>query len=85
MRINALLRVLAAALLLAALPFAYATADPASEPGSGNSNTVSQPPVETPTTQPGKTPAEGGDNKTEPFIPSESISADSAVSFPVDI
>jgi hypothetical protein len=88
MRTDTLIRVLAPALLLIATSFVQATADPVTAPGSSDSDKPAQPPSETPTTQPGEKSAEGGDNTNTPaeiFVPSESISADSAVSFPVDI
>jgi hypothetical protein len=83
MQIDRTIKLFAAALLLISITFVSATADPVADPNAGNTDTPAQSPSETPTTDPGKTPAEGGDN--QPFIPSETISADSAIAFPVDI
>jgi hypothetical protein len=71
-------------LLLALAPFVSAISDPASAPGGGSP---------APETQTGASSASGSETPArgsavtpaEPFIPSESISADSAISFPVDI
>ena len=86
MRTEKSIKILAAALLLALLAVIRAPADPVGDQSSGNSDTPVQPPSESPTTQPGKTAAEGVDT-TEggEFIPSETISADSAIAFPADI
>jgi hypothetical protein len=83
MQIDKRIKQFAATLLLLLTTFVQAPADPVADPNAGNTDTPAQPPSETPTTNLGKTPAEGGDDK--PFTPSETISADSAIAFPVDI
>ncbi len=87
MRINAGTRAFAAVLLLVLLSFVYAMADPVSEPGSSNPSTPAQLPSDSSISKPGEMSAEGGGNTqpADPFVPSETISADSAISFPVDI
>ncbi len=72
-------------LLLALVPFVQGIADPVSEPGSGNA--AAQPPSDSSISEAGEKSAEGGEKTrpAEPFIPSETISADSAIAFPVDI
>ena len=82
MQIEKTVKLLAAATVLL-LTFAQTPAQPTTDENEGSSQTPEQPRSETPTTQPGKTPAEGRDYK--PFTPSETISADSAIAFPVDI
>jgi hypothetical protein len=68
-------------------PCSRAIADPASDPENGKSGPATE-------TQTGSSDASRNDKPgesdrseapAEPFIPSESVSADSAVSFPVDI
>ncbi len=87
MRINTRTRAFAAVLLLVLLSFVYAMADPVSEPGSSNSTAPAQLPSDSSISEPGEKSAEGGENTrpADPFVPSETISADSAISFPVDI
>ncbi len=87
MQIDARTRAFAAVLLLVLLSFVHAVADPVSEPGSGDSATPAQPPSDSSISEPSEKPAEDGGNTqpADPFIPSETISADSAISFPVDI
>jgi len=87
MRIDARTRAFAAVLLLVLLSFVHAMADPISEPASSNSTTPAQPSSEPSISEPGEKSAEGGENTqpAAPFVPSETISADSAISFPVDI
>ncbi len=87
MRINTRTRAFAAVLLLVLLSFVYAMADPVSEPGSGNSTAPAQLPSDSSISEPGEKSAEGAGNiqPAVPFVPSETISADSAISFPVDI
>ncbi len=74
--------VVALALILASAPghLAGPYADPASKPESGKT-------AESSSESAGKEPAPGGSEPSgpEPFVPSEKISADSAISFPVDI
>lgn len=85
MRNKSRLRVLALVLPLVAAPFIGATADPATQPERGNAGTVTQsrPKSEDPVQKEKSAP--GDESPVDPFIPSETISADSAVSFPVDI
>ncbi len=87
LRIWVLPLVLVSALLLSLVPFIHAMADPASEPESGEQGTSTETQAESSKATRSEQPAEGGSEETptDPFIPSESISADSAVSFPVDI
>lgn len=86
MQIKKRIRFLVAVLLLALLTVVQAQSDPPAAQNEGKSDTPAQPPTETPTTQPGKTRAEGADTPDyQPFTPSETISADSAIAFPVDI
>jgi len=87
MRNDAHTRAFAAVLLLVLLSFVYAMADPVSELGSSNSSTPAQPPSDSSISEPGEKSAEGGGETApaDPFVPSETISADSAISFPVDI
>ena len=83
----ALARVLAMALLLVLVPFIPAIADPASEPERGDPGTTTETQSESSNATRNGEPAEGdaGESPAAPFIPSETISADSAISFPVDI
>ena len=73
--------------LLTAAPVSRALSDPATTP----KGEPAQPAVESPAHSPGATSSEssaagGAEVKpADPFVPSESISADSAISFPVDI
>ncbi|NIM74306.1 MAG: hypothetical protein GTO67_00360 [Gammaproteobacteria bacterium] len=86
-------RIVAAVLLLTA--FGNTPAETPGATNSGNSAMPEQPASETPTTSPGKNRAEGADNSKGgensgdggggEFVPSETISADSAIAFPVDI
>ncbi len=78
---------LALSLLLTLAPFVQGIADPVSEPGSSSSTAPAQRPSDSSISEPGEKSAEGGGNTrpAEPFVPSETVSADSAVSFPVDI
>ena len=74
-------------LLVVLVPCTHAIADPVAAQGSGDPEkaAVTQPEASD-TAQPGKPPPGVGEiSQSEPFIPSETISADSAVSFPVDI
>ena len=74
-------------LLRVLVPCTHAIADPVAAQGSGDpeKSAVTQPEASD-TAQPGKpSPGAGESSPSEPFIPSETISADSAVSFPVDI
>ena len=84
MPINPRAMFLAVSLLLALNFVVHAAEDEASAPIEGSADTPAQPPSETAPTDPGQTRAEGAEN-IKPFTPSESISADSAVAFPVDI
>ncbi len=78
---------LALSLLLTLVPFVQGIADPVSEPGSSNSTAPAQLPSDSSISEPGEKSAEGGGDTrpADPFVPSETISADSAISFPVDI
>ncbi len=87
MRNESRVTALAMALLLVLVPFVHAIAQPASESESGDPGTITETQAESP---PATRNAERGEgvaeeSPAEPFIPSESISADSAISFPVDI
>lgn len=83
-------RAVAPALVLA-LALGYLTAphaDPASQPEAGKTAEPSPRPAnESAEGSAGKESAAGGSEASgpEPFVPSEKISADSAISFPVDI
>ncbi len=87
MRNESRITVLAIALLLVLTPFVGALAQPASGPGSGNPDAATETKAETPPATRDEKRGEGVAEElpAEPFIPSESISADSAISFPVDI
>lgn len=87
MRNKPRIRVLSLVLLLVLTPCIHAIADPVAEPASGNPVTAAETqPEASDTVQQGKPSPGGGEiSPSEPFIPSETISADSAVSFPVDI
>lgn len=79
------------ALVLLALlvwnPFANVYADAATESEGGKSGPVTETQTESSNASRKAEPGESDREETpaEPFIPSESVSADSAVSFPVDI
>lgn len=68
-------------------PLSGASADPASEPESGEPDPVTETQTRSSNAVPSNKSGENDRKETpaEPFIPSESVSADSAVSFPVDI
>ena len=85
MRNKSRLRVLVLVLPLVVVPCIGATADPAIQSQKGNADTVtqSQPKSQAPAEK--EKSAAGEESPVDPFIPSETISADSAVSFPVDI
>ena len=78
--------VLAVAMVCMLAPLAGASADPTATSGNGT-------PVDTEIQADSPSPSSGEETETletvekpaKPFIPSESISADSAISFPVDI
>jgi hypothetical protein len=82
LRIRGAAPALVLALALGCLTPAFA--DPASKPQAGGST---EPPAASTKTSHGSESAAGGAESTgpEPFVPSEKISADSAISFPVDI
>ncbi len=85
MRINFRLAAVSLALPLLLLVVVGAAADPATPPAQGTADTATQ---SKPKEQNQKnTPAQGAGAQppTDSFTPSETISADSAVSFPVDI
>lgn len=81
----ALALALALSLTLGSLPGAHA--DPASKPDAGGAGDTTEQSSGSAEGSAGKASAEGDGESSgpEPFIPSEKISADSAVSFPVDI
>ena len=87
MRNDSRVTALAMALLLVLVPFANAIAQ--TEPGAerGNPGTVTGTEAESPPATRNEERGEGvaEESPAKPFIPSESISADSAISFPVDI
>ncbi len=85
MRNESRIGTLALLLVLALVPFAHAIADPASKPESGEPVTATS--AESSNTVGKEKPAEdsGEESPVDPFVPSETISADSAISFPVDI
>jgi hypothetical protein len=87
MRNKPRIEALSLVLLLVLVPCIHAMADPVAEPGSGNPSTAAETqPEASDTAQPGKpSPGVGEISPSEPFIPSETISTGSAVSFPVDI
>jgi hypothetical protein len=78
---------LALSLLLTLVPFVQGMADPVSEPDSGNATAPGKPPSDSSSTGTGEKSTEASENTqpAAPFIPSETISADSAIAFPVDI
>jgi len=87
MRNESRVTALAIVLLLVLVPFVNAIAQPASGSESGNPGTVTETQAESPPATRNEERGEGvaEESPAEPFIPSESISADSAISFPVDI
>ncbi|GMQ75781.1 MAG: hypothetical protein BMS9Abin01_1039 [Gammaproteobacteria bacterium] len=87
MRNESRVTALVMALLLVLVPFVHAIAQPASESESGNPGRVTETQAESAPATRNEERGEGvaEESPAEPFIPSESISADSAVSFPVDI
>jgi hypothetical protein len=87
MRNESRVTALAIALLSVLVPFVHAVAGPASESESGNPGVVTETQAESPPATRNEERGEGVAEElpAKPFIPSESISADSAISFPVDI
>jgi hypothetical protein len=87
MRNRSRLGVLVLALPLVVAPFAGAIAGPATQPekDGADTQTQSQPKSQNPAEKKKPAGGAGKESPIEPFIPSETISADSAVSFPVDI
>ena len=85
MRNKSRLAVVVLVLPLLLLPGTGAIAGPATQPGQEKDDSAAQPKPKSQSQK--KTPAAGvGEvSPTESFTPSETISADSAVSFPVDI
>lgn len=73
----------ALALMLALLPLSGEAADPESKPAAGDSDAAAQSADESSAVEADE--STGQEQPAEPFVPSESISADSAISFPVDI
>ena len=79
------LRALALVLLLTFAPLPHAQTDPASSP---EGNETGDPGADTPApgrATSGEESSPGDESGPEPFVPTEKISADSAISFPVDI
>ena len=78
---------LALAFLLTATPVTPALSDPQTTAKSGDAQTTGEPPP--PSSGASSTQSPAADDAqvkpADPFVPSESISADSAISFPVDI
>lgn len=76
-----------AALLMAVMSVVSVSADPVVDPGSSDAETAAQSGTDSSAGDRDEKSAAAGDETVpaEPFIPSEKISADSAVSFPVDI
>ncbi len=68
--------------LVLSTPLIAAGDEPAGETPASNKQPTEQ--TETPKPQPESTPAFEGIS-IEPFVPSEKVSADTAVAFPVDI
>ena len=85
MRIEAQARVLVAILLLLMVPSSQVVADPVSDPDGSASSTPAETPSSSSTADGDKKSTEGSGSPVEPFIPTETIPADSAISFPVDI
>lgn len=85
MRISFRLAPVSLVLPLLLLAVAGAVADPATPPAQETADTATQSKPEQ--QNPKSTPARGAGEQapTDSFTPSETISADSAVSFPVDI
>ncbi len=81
MRNKSRLGILVLALPLVVLPFVGAIADPATPPKKVDADTAPQAQDHAEKEK----PAGGEESPVDSFIPSETISADSAVSFPVDI
>ena len=83
MRIDLRGLLLTGAIALAQLSFGHVRADPAADAETPKTETSAEKPVEAA----GDEPSAGATSEApaEPFVPSESISADSAISFPVDI
>jgi len=71
------------ALLLVMPPINDAAADPESKPAQRDSGVPAQPVDESSAEKADE--SAGQEQPEEPFVPSETISADGAVSFPVDI
>ena len=81
------IRALVAALLLTFVSLPGAYADPAASPQQGGTDEAAGSSPAPAQSAAGEDPDEGGTGASgpEPFVPSEKISADSAISFPVDI
>ena len=87
MRTESRFGILVLALLLVLVPRMGAMADPVPQPENGDQGAATPKESQPSGATRQEKPAAGGveEPPAEPFIPSESISADSAVSFPVDI
>lgn len=73
--------------LLIMAPFAHVLSDPVTEKQTGSAQAAGEARAESSGTTSSESPAAGSAEvkPADPFVPSESISADSAISFPVDI
>ena len=67
------------------LPGIGAIADPATPPDQGTTDPATQSQSKPPNQKKSPATSAGKESPTDTFTPSETISADSAVSFPVDI
>ena len=78
---------LALAFLLTVTPVTPALSDPETTAQSGGAQTAGEAPPRSSGASSSQPPAADGAQvkPADPFVPSESISADSAISFPVDI
>ena len=87
MRNESRVTALAMALLMVLVPFVNAIAQPESGSESGNPGIATETKADSPPAPRNEARGEGvaEESPAEPFIPSERISADSAISFPVDI
>ena len=87
MRIDLRRGVSLVALLLGLLSFVHVCADPVADGATGDTETAAPSGSDSSAGESGDKSTQDDEDKVpaEPFIPSEKISADSAVSFPVDI
>jgi hypothetical protein len=87
MRNRSRLGVLTLALLLASLPLAQPIADPPSKPEEGATGRVEESPAESVdgSTSDRRADTRREESDSDTFVPSEKISLDRPISFPVDI